>query len=74
MKNNYTIGQIQDLTDFMNWNVKNGYMDEDIAEDIMESGDWKEASRLRGLGDLFADSLQDEYIRQEPVSDAPDWI
>jgi hypothetical protein len=70
MKNNYTIGQIQDLTDFMNWNVKHGYMDENIAEDIMESGDWVEASRLRDL----ADSLQDEYIRQEPVSDAPEWV
>lgn len=78
VNNNYTLEQVQDLYDWMNWNVKEGYLDEDIANDIIDAQDWDEASRLRDLGDLFAESIlneytDDEYIRDEPVSDYPEW-
>lgn len=69
MNNDFTIGQIQDLYDFLNYNVKEGYIDEDTAQDYIERQDWKSVSALRDLVDMNFD-----YIREEPVSDAPDWV
>lgn len=50
----YTIGHIQDLYDYLQYNVKHNFLDEDIVEDIIDRQDWKEAERLRELGDFYA--------------------
>lgn len=50
----YTIGEIQDLSEWLSFNVGEGYLDEDIANNLLESKNYKEIERLRDMADLNA--------------------
>ena len=56
---NYTAEQIQDFYDYLNFAVKEGYLDVDTAEKIMRDKDWAEVKKMMSDGD-------DEANRNEP--------
>lgn len=51
---NYTIGEIQDLFDWLGFNIKEGYIDEEIAEELLETKNYKEIERLRDMADMYS--------------------
>ena len=57
MPKTYTIGQIQDLYDYLNECVKNGSMDEEVANEIVDNQDWEKAEAITNLGDEQANLM-----------------
>lgn len=53
-KNKYTVDQIDDLIDYLGYCVKEGYLDSDIALDLIMTKDWKGIDEMRDKGDALA--------------------
>lgn len=52
--NSYTQTQIDDLIDYVSFCVKEGYLDSDIALDLIMTKDWKAIDKMRDEGDAHA--------------------
>ncbi len=55
----YTIGQLQDLHDYLMYSVKEGYMEAETAEAIENAQDWKTVEYMMAKGDAIANENQD---------------
>jgi len=51
----YTKAQIQDYIDYLNFGVKEGYIDVDEAEDIIKTNDWRQVEYMMDRGDYEAE-------------------
>lgn len=50
----YSIGQLQDMHDYLGYSVKEGYLDESVAEDIENRQAWNEVEEMMWKGDEYA--------------------
>jgi hypothetical protein len=50
----HTIEQVEDLMGYLNSCVKDGSMDEEVANEIIDNQDWDRAKAIREIGDSYA--------------------
>lgn len=54
----YTQAQIKECKDYLSLSVKEGYLDESTARDLVERKAWKEVYDMMSLGDFYANEEQ----------------
>ena len=57
---NYTKAQIKECKDYLGYSVKEGYLDEDVALDLIRTKNWDEVYHIMDMGDYYANQKPEE--------------
>jgi len=52
------IEDTQEYVDYLNYGVGEGYIDEEVAEEIIKKGDWDKVKRMMGESEVEADRIR----------------
>jgi len=55
----YTPNQIKECKQYLWFSVKEGYMGEEEAEDLLKREAWEEVYHLMNLGDYYANDMEE---------------
>ena len=54
----YKLEHIKECKDYLNYSVKHGFMDEDMAQEMIDKKDWKAIYDLIDQGDFLANQKE----------------